>query len=85
MAKWKDLIERCWKMIRAYLVGEQVHWDLNLGCLAGAYRASPNESTGFSPKLMCIGREIRIPEDIIFGHVNATNASKLYYDTSVLE
>ena len=33
------------RMIKAYLKDEQTDWDQNLGCLAGAYRASPNEST----------------------------------------
>ena len=28
-------------MIKAYLQGEQENWDLNLGCLAAAYRATP--------------------------------------------
>lgn len=35
-------------MIKSYLCGEQTNWDLSLGCLAGAYRASPNETTGLS-------------------------------------
>ena len=33
------------RMIKAYFCGEQTKWDLHLGCLAGAYRATPNEST----------------------------------------
>jgi hypothetical protein len=56
------------KMVRAYLSDEQADWDLYLGCLAGAYRATPHESTSLSPNLMSIGREIRMPSDIIFGH-----------------
>ncbi|XP_052280017.1 uncharacterized protein LOC127877782 [Dreissena polymorpha] len=34
------------KMIRAYLSVEQSEWDLHLGSIAGAYRATPHESTG---------------------------------------
>ena len=45
------------KMIKAYLCGEQKNWDLHLGCLAGAYRATPNESTKMTPNLLTIGRE----------------------------
>lgn len=51
-------------MIKSYLRGEQTNWDLNLGCLAGAYRASPNETTGFTPNLLMLGREIRLPFDL---------------------
>jgi len=51
-------------MIKAYLQGEQTNWDLNLGCLAGAYRACPNESTGLTPNLMMLGREIKLPYEM---------------------
>ncbi|XP_053378447.1 uncharacterized protein LOC128548091 [Mercenaria mercenaria] len=55
------------KMVWAYLVGEQDEWDQNLGCLAGAYRSTPNESTRLTPNLLAIGREVRLPADVIFG------------------
>jgi transposase InsO family protein len=32
------------KIIKAYLI-DQTEWDLFLGCIAGAYRSSPNETT----------------------------------------
>jgi hypothetical protein len=62
------------KMVKAYLVGEQDQWDLYLGCLAGAYRSTPHESTRMSPNLLTIGREIRLPADLVFGHVNETES-----------
>jgi transposase InsO family protein len=40
-------------MIKSFLRGEQTNWDMNLGCLVGAYRASPHESTGFTPTYLC--------------------------------
>ena len=52
------------KMIRAYLKGEQNNWDVNLGCLAAAYRASVCESTGFTPNMLLLGREARKPYDV---------------------
>lgn len=61
------------KMIKAYLVGEQDQWDLYQGCLAGAYRSTPNETTRMSPNLMTIGREIRLPADLVFGHATETD------------
>ena len=61
------------KMVRAYLAGEQANWDLNLGCLAGAYRCTPNEATGMSPNLLCFGREIRLPADLMFHHPQAVS------------
>ena len=55
------------RMIKAYLKDEQTDWDLNLGCLAGAFRASPNESTQLTPNLLFLGREVRIPSELLIG------------------
>ena len=55
------------RMIRAYLRGEQQDWDLYLGCLAAAYRSTPNESTGFIPNMLMLGREVRQHAEVIFG------------------
>ena len=54
------------RMIKAYLKGEQTDWDLNLGCLAGAYRATVNPSTGCTPNLLMMGREVRLPSEIMY-------------------
>ena len=58
-------------MIRSYLK-DQEDWDLNLGCLASAYRASPNETTGVTPNLLMLGKEVRIPAEIVFGSATVT-------------
>ena len=55
------------RMIRAFLKGQQREWDQNLGCLAAAYRATPHETTGLTPNLMMLGREARLPAEIMFG------------------
>ena len=54
-------------MIKAYLKGQQHAWDRNLGCLAAAYRASCHESTGMTPNLLMLGREVRLPVEVMFG------------------
>lgn len=54
------------KMIKAYLAEEQEEWDAHLGCLAGAYRATPHETTHITPNLMTIGREVKIPADLVY-------------------
>ncbi|CAC5407266.1 unnamed protein product [Mytilus coruscus] len=61
-------------LIKSYLRGEQTNWDMNLGCLAGAYRASPNESTCLTPNILMLGREVRLPYELIHkGHPLDTN------------
>ena len=54
-------------MIKAYLKGEQENWDLNLGCLASTYRATPQESTGLTPNLLMLGRETKLPVELVYG------------------
>ena len=54
-------------MIKSFLRGEQSDWDLNLGCLAAAYRSTPQESTGMSPNLLMLGREVRSPAELMYG------------------
>jgi transposase InsO family protein len=51
-------------MIKSFLRGEQTNWNMNLGCLEGAYRASPHESTGLTPNLLMLGREIRLSYEV---------------------
>ncbi|MCG8034415.1 MAG: DDE-type integrase/transposase/recombinase [Candidatus Thiodiazotropha taylori] len=65
------------RMIKAYLCGEQGEWDLHLGCLAGAYRATPNESTRMTPNLLSIGREIRLPGELVFGSTNSYDGEEI--------
>lgn len=60
------------RMIRAYLSNEENEWDLNLGCLAAAYRATPNESTAMTPNLLMLGKEVRLPAEIAFGSTTTT-------------
>ena len=65
------------RMIKAYLSGEQTDWDLNLGCLAGAYRATPNESTKMTPNLLTMGREARLPSELVFGSTTLCNGQEI--------
>ena len=54
------------RMIKAYLTGEGKDWDKHLGCLAGAYRATIHETTGFTPNMLLMGREVRMPAQLTF-------------------
>ena len=55
------------RMIKAYLKGEDDNWDRHLGCLAAAYRASRHESSNMTPNMLMLGREVRLPAEIMFG------------------
>ena len=65
------------RMIRAYLFDEQDEWDLHLGCLAGAYRATPHESTRLTPNLLTMGQEVRLPAELLFGNTGVQNGDEI--------
>ena len=62
------------KMIRAY-INKQENWDLNIGSFTGAYRATPNETTGLTPNMMMLGREIRMPLEVNFSETQTSHAT----------
>ena len=53
------------QMIRCFLSEGQDTWDEHLALLAGAIRASPSGSTGFSPNMLMLGREVLSPADLL--------------------
>lgn len=70
-------------MIKVYLKGQQTAWDLFLGCLAGAYRSSTHQSTGFTPNMLMLGKEIRLPTEIVFGSLDNTGETISSYGSYV--
>ena len=66
-------------MIKAYLRGEQIDWDLNSSCLAAAYRATPHESAGMTPNMLMLGREVRLPAEIMFGSLTSISEPIVSY------
>ena len=67
------------RMIKAYLKGEQNEWDRNLGCLAGAYRATMHDNTGMTPNLLMLGREVRLPSKIMYRDHKVDNVDNTTY------
>lgn len=55
------------KMIKIYIKDDKTEWDLYLGCFGAAYRSSVHETTGLTPNLLMLEREVRVPSEIIFG------------------
>ena len=54
-------------MLGKVIMDSQRDWDDRLPMVLAAYRASPHESTGYSPNRLCLGREVRMPLDLIMG------------------
>ena len=54
------------KMIVAFVKNNQKHWDKYIPLLTAAYRSTVHPSTGFTPNLMMLGREVHLPVDLLF-------------------
>ena len=65
------MVERFMRTLKEYmtklLVGSQANWVETLPWILLALRATKQTVTGFSPALVFLGREIRIPVDLILG------------------
>jgi hypothetical protein len=59
-------------MLRASRQEDKRDWDEMLPFLTMAYRSSVNETTGFTPNMIMMGREITLPIDMVLPSVDAT-------------
>ena len=53
------------EMLRGKIKEDQKDWDLQLPACMMAYRSAVHESTGVSPNLLMLGREVEVPLDVI--------------------
>ncbi|XP_056020434.1 uncharacterized protein LOC130054495 [Ostrea edulis] len=53
-------------MLSAYVDENHRDWDESLPYVMMAYRASQHESTGYSPNMLMLGREVTTPLEIMF-------------------
>ena len=67
-------------MIKSYIKGKQTDWDKNLGCLALAYRSTPQESTKFTPNMVMMGKEVKLPLEVIYANPENSEECSSYGD-----
>ena len=53
-------------MLSAYVSDHQHDWDRHLPYVLMAYRSAQHESTGYSPNMLMLGREVSTPLDIMY-------------------
>ncbi len=53
-------------MLSKLCTDKQTDWDTHLPYIMCAYRATRNESTGFSPNHLFLGREVTLPIDLMY-------------------
>ena len=61
------------KMLSQYVSSNQKDWDVHLDLVMLAYRSSVHSSTGYTPSILHIGRELRLPTDLVFGSPQVKN------------
>jgi len=54
-------------MIGKVVADSQRNWDDVLPLVMAAYRAARHESTGMTPNMLLLGREVRAPIDLVMG------------------
>ena len=54
-------------MIATYVDKAQKDWDVNLPLLTSAYRSSVHVSTGYTPNMLMLGREVHLPIELVLG------------------
>lgn len=55
------------QMMRCFVSQNQDDWDEHIPLLAGAYRSTPHTSTGLTPNRLMLGREVHLPQEVMFG------------------
>lgn len=53
-------------MVKCVIKDEETRWDRHLSFVTAAYRSSVHEATGITPNFLMLGREPRMPLDMIF-------------------
>ena len=52
--------------VRCFVSKTHAQWDIYIPQLAGAMRSAINRSTGFTPNMLMLGREVNQPIDLLF-------------------
>ena len=69
------LVERFNKTLKASLrayASNTSEWDLHLPYVLMAYRTAVQKSTDFTPAMLFLGRELRLPTDIVYAIPNSS-------------
>ena len=70
-ASTNGVVERCHRTLNSMLAkvvnDNQRNWDECVPYVMAAYRATPHESTGYSPNRLFLGHEVRMHLDVVMG------------------
>ncbi|VDI16994.1 Hypothetical predicted protein, partial [Mytilus galloprovincialis] len=59
--------------MRCFVSQSQDNWDEHLYLLTVSYRSTPHTSTGLTHNRLMLGREVHLPQELIFGIQEKSN------------
>ena len=71
-------------MLKKYVRKHPRDWDVHLPLLMLAFRSSIHESTGETPSLLMLGREVELPIDLLYGRQDTPNTPNDSYSVYAL-
>jgi transposase InsO family protein len=71
--------------VRCFLNKAQNKWDQYIQQIAGAIRAAVNRSTGYTPNMLMLGREVNVPAQLMFPNVHEKQENYDQYVVGLLE
>ena len=72
-------------MVRCFVEKDHLLWDTYVPQLAGAIRATPNRTTGFSPNFLMLGREVTSPADLLLPVPGSEDREPVPYAQDLLD
>ena len=63
------------RLLSHYVAEHQRDWDIHLPAVLMAYRATVQESTGYTPAYLLFGREFCLPQDVAYGIPSGPSAT----------
>ena len=67
-------------MLKAFVSDKGTDWDNHIPYVMTAYRSSVHESTGYSPNYLMLGRETKLPIDIMYGEPPGNSHVDCYHE-----
>ncbi len=58
-------------IIKCTVREDEINWDKSLDLVMMAYHSTPQTSTGFTPNMLVMGKEMNMPVDLIYGSPNS--------------
>ena len=71
------------QLLRAHCHDDPAGWDSSISMALLSYRSAVHSSTGFTPSRMLLGRELRLPADLVFGSPEPRSESTSNYIKSL--